>query len=86
MIVKRCAAFPSLPPVPAPHPQHQVTEDDVRSAYRLWFDALSGSAADEEGRLDMNLLTGDTGGGSQEKGSQERDRGRVVGSIQSHTG
>jgi DNA replicative helicase MCM subunit Mcm2 (Cdc46/Mcm family) len=36
----------------------QVTEDDVRSAYRLWFDALSGSAADEEGQLDMNLLSG----------------------------
>lgn len=39
-------------------PCPQVTEDDVRAAYRLWFDALSGSAADEEGRLDMNLLTG----------------------------
>lgn len=38
----------------------QVTEDDVRSAYRLWFDALSGSAADEEGQLDMNVLTGGT--------------------------
>jgi DNA replicative helicase MCM subunit Mcm2 (Cdc46/Mcm family) len=37
-----------------------VTEDDVRSAYRLWFDALSGSAADEEGQLDMNVLTGGT--------------------------
>jgi DNA replicative helicase MCM subunit Mcm2 (Cdc46/Mcm family) len=37
----------------------QVTEDDVRSAYRLWFDALSGSAADEEGQLDMNLLSGE---------------------------
>jgi hypothetical protein len=36
-----------------------VTEDDVRSAYRLWFDALSGSAADEEGQLDMNLLSGE---------------------------
>lgn len=42
------------------HLRNQVTEDDVRSAYRLWFDALSGSAADEEGRLDMNLLTAGT--------------------------
>lgn len=32
----------------------------MRSAYRLWFDALSGSAADEEGQLDMNVLTGGT--------------------------
>jgi hypothetical protein len=44
----------------------QVTEDDVRDAYRLWHDALSVAAADEEGRLDMNLLTGGTSGAQRQ--------------------
>jgi hypothetical protein len=44
----------------------QVTEDDVRDAYRLWHDALSVAAADEEGRLDMNLLSGGTSGAQRQ--------------------
>jgi DNA replicative helicase MCM subunit Mcm2 (Cdc46/Mcm family) len=43
-----------------------VTEDDVRDAYRLWHDALSVAAADEEGRLDMNLLSGGTSGAQRQ--------------------
>lgn len=42
-----------------------MTEDDVRAAYRLWHEALSVSAADDQGRLDMNLLTGGTSGAQQ---------------------
>jgi hypothetical protein len=38
----------------------------VRDAYRLWHDALSVAAADEEGRLDMNLLTGGTSGAQRQ--------------------
>jgi hypothetical protein len=50
----------AAPPPPHTHTRAraQVTEADVRTAYRLWYDALSGSASDEEGRLDMSLLTG----------------------------
>jgi DNA replicative helicase MCM subunit Mcm2 (Cdc46/Mcm family) len=43
----------------------QVTEDDVRSAYRLWHEALSVSSADEEGRLDLSLLTTGASGRQQ---------------------
>jgi hypothetical protein len=38
----------------------------VRDACRLWHDALSVAAADEEGRLDMNLLSGGTSGAQRQ--------------------
>eukprot|EP00879_Flechtneria_rotunda_P030604 GHRR01033262.1.p2 GENE.GHRR01033262.1~~GHRR01033262.1.p2 ORF type:complete len:249 (+),score=72.82 GHRR01033262.1:50-748(+) len=47
------------------HLRQEVSEDDVRAAYRLWHEALSVSAADEEGRLDMNIFTTGTTGGQQ---------------------
>lgn len=49
-----------LRPAPA-----QVTEEDVAAAFRLWHEALSVSAADEEGRLDLNLLTSGASGAAQ---------------------
>eukprot|EP00775_Hariotina_reticulata_P002347 gene2347-2653_t len=47
------------------HLRHEVTEEDVRSAYRLWHEALSVSSADEEGRLDLSLLTTGASGRQQ---------------------
>ncbi len=29
---------------------------DVEEAYKLWFDAMSSSAANESGQLDMDVL------------------------------
>uniref|UniRef100_A0A383VUH6 DNA replication licensing factor MCM4 n=1 Tax=Tetradesmus obliquus TaxID=3088 RepID=A0A383VUH6_TETOB len=48
------------------HLRTEVTEDDVRDAYRLWHDALSVAAADEEGRLDVGLLSGGTSGAQRQ--------------------
>ncbi|GBF94367.1 DNA replication licensing factor MCM4 [Raphidocelis subcapitata] len=39
------------------HLREEVVEGDVTAAYNLWYDAISVSAADESGRLDIDTLT-----------------------------
>lgn len=38
------------------HLRAEVLEADVTAAYNLWYDAISVSAADESGRLDIDTL------------------------------